>query len=71
MIKNNIKISFNCNVDEFIEIKEKDMWFLNRIKLIIDTKKMRRKEGWLDKLEAQITADCDGADIQKNRDNVV
>ncbi len=57
MSKGNIKIYFDCNIDEFMEIKEDDIWFLNKVKVIIDTKRWEEKgngknNGWSLELRA-------------------
>lgn len=71
MSENNIKISFSYDIHEMMEIKEYDVWYLKKIKVIIDTRKMRRKKGWVDKLENEIVGDWYGVDSQENQDNVM
>jgi hypothetical protein len=71
MLEKYINISFKYDINEMMEIKDKDTWFLRRIRLIIDTTKMRRKQGWVDKLSYEVVGNCDGADIEENKDNVI
>ena len=52
---NNIKVKFECDSSEYMELRNKSVWVAVHNKLVImKNKRSRRKEGWIEKLITEL-----------------
>lgn len=71
---NNVKIQFECEPSEYMELRDKEVWVDVRKQLIIK-KNMRskRKEGWIEKLvtEIEVITRCDYITFYETNDAII
>lgn len=75
MTENNVKIRFKYDMNEMMEIKEYDEWCLRKVKVIIDTKKIKRKEqkrkDWINSLEQELTSEIEIVKVEEKKDKTI
>ena len=67
---NNIKVKFECDSSEYMELRNKSVWVAVHNKLVImKNKRSRRKEGWIEKLITELYCSTGIYHVSLNRED--